>query len=496
MLRRLPAAAAAWLDARSEPTLRRLVFLSVFAFVWGMDTHGNWAGSGDVPHYEIVAQSILLDRDMDLANDYSDPTRLAGGSTLTPGLHAIAGRNGTLRPVHDVGLPILAAPYFAVCYWLAERSTSWIPPPLMARARLNPPLVLRHLLSLGMAAVASLMAALLFTICRPLLGSAAKTFLWTVAWTLSPPLVSHAFLFFTEIPSALIVAFCLRELIAPESAPRARAWVIGLAAGLLVLLHVRNVGVAAGIAAVYFWQARRRGATSGRIVQFLVALGVVLAVRTAINFTFWGTIVTSPHASPGASLGAAATAVEVFTRLFGLILDQEHGLLAYAPIYLLVLPGLFLLARTDKRTYSVICLVALAFLLPILLPMVNRHGWSGGWSPAARFLVPIAPLMIVAGCRYLGACKRLPRTAIALALIQALLDVVYWSHPKLLWNDGNGSSRLARFLSTSWFDLSGALPSWHDPTFRSVAVSIVVAVVWLAMSRRAALRRAAEAAAR
>ncbi len=41
---------------------------------------------------------------------------------------------------------------------------------------------------------------------------------------------------------------------------------------------------------------------------------------------------------------------------------------------------------------SVVLTVGL-YLALIICPLTNVHGWTGGWSPAARFLTPIAPLL-------------------------------------------------------------------------------------------------------
>jgi len=475
-----------WLDSRPVGSVERWLFALVVLFVWGLNTHGNYAGSGDEPHYQIIARSLVSDGDLDLADDYSDPANLVGGGNLEPETHARPGRDGRLRPVHDIGLPVLFAPYFAAAYWVAEHSPAWISPGLMARARLNPPLVLRHLLSLAMVVLTAVMAVLLFRACRSDCGTHSPAFGWVLLFALSPPLLSHSFLFFTEIPTALAVTICWLALAAPFPRSRSRAASIGAVVGFLLLLHIRNAGLILGLIGLFLgriWHHERRASLAA---WFVAPVAFFAALRTAVNAAFWGSLVTSPHASAELPGGLGATATEMAARVFGLLVDQEHGLLAYAPVYLLVLPGFFLLRRIDRRGLRDASVLVLAYLVPLVLPGLNRHGWGGGWSPAARFLVPVAPVLVIVGFRHAARLRRVPVAGALLCLAQVALDLLYWSRPKLLWNAGTGSSALAGFLSTRGLDVAAWLPSWHVPSLYSAAVSLCVILAWTLLSARSA----------
>jgi hypothetical protein len=477
--------ANAWINSRPNSTIEWLLFACIMVIVWGLDTHGTNAGTGDEPHYQIIAHSLVFDRDLDLSNDYSDPANLVGGGKLDPGLHAIRGKDGRLRPVHDIGLPLLFSPYFGVAYWIAEHSPDWIPPRLMARAHLNPSLVLRHLLSLAMIALTACMAVVLFRVFQVARESRALVLFWTLLFVLSPPLLSHSYLFYTEIPSALVVTVCWRSLNTPFPKSRLQTALLGAAVGFLLLLHIRNVGLVLGLTVLFIGRFRRLERWTVHAAWFLAPVACWAAVRTAVNFAFWGHLVTNPHAAMVPTAGVAATATEIATRAFGLLMDQERGLLPYAPIYLLALPGFLVLWRTDRTSFREASLLVLAYLVPVLVPWLNRHGWDGGFSPAARFLVPVAPILIAAGFRYVARLRRIPIALAVLSVGQVTLDAVYWQHPRVLWNVGSRPTAFAILVSPSRVDVAAWLPCWHSPSPYSVVVSALAVVAWAVVSVRA-----------
>ncbi len=64
--------------------MRRIVFWSVVVFCGTLASHGTFASSGDGFHYQMIARSLAFDRDVDLANDYADPSNLSITSSDSP----------------------------------------------------------------------------------------------------------------------------------------------------------------------------------------------------------------------------------------------------------------------------------------------------------------------------------------------------------------------------------------------------------------------------
>jgi hypothetical protein len=429
----------------------RTLVVVVVLVVWGLITHGTFAGSGDEPHYLIIAHSLAFDRDLDLANNYRDATLITAGA-LEPESHARM-HGGRLRPVHDIGMPLLFAPAVRLAYPAAEALGRRLPPAWMEAARLNEGLLLRHQISLLMAFVAGLLARELFRLFRDAGGSGPHAFWWALLFVLSPPILSHAFLFFTEVPTALVALVVFRRLsVRPVGRPAA-ALGLGLLAGLLLLMHARNVGLAAGLSAVALLQVRRGTIAPAAGGAFMAGVAAMVGVRTIAIYTMWGTFLTTPHAAPGAAAPLMVTLQEVFIRTTGLLIDREHGLLTYAPIYLLAVAGLVAGARRRTPLWRDLFIVLAAYLVPILIPQINFHGWRGGWSPAARFLVPVAPLLCLAAYACIRSAPR--RLVLALAALQVAMSAYVWQFPKTLWNEGTGEAA---------FPLARWLPTWTEPT--------------------------------
>lgn len=422
---------------------RRVLQAIVVLVLWGLITHGTYAGTGDEPHYLAIAHSIAFDGDLDLANNYGAAEPLVGGGILQPEAHVRQGVGGVPRPVHDIGLPLAFAPFVRLAVPLTHALTSIVPEASMRRARLNPPVLYRHLLSLGMIALAALLCGLLFDSVLALGASTRAAVGTAMLLALSPPLLVFSVLFFTEILSALL-CFVVFSAITRRQARGSAHWIwLGCLTGFLFLVHARNVGLTIPLAALGLYElrdpVRRREAGA-----FALGVAALVAVRLGLNYWLWGTLMSGPHARLGAWTGWTSLMSEAATRMMGLLVDQEFGLLIYGPVYVLALWGMFSLLRGSRQIALSILLVAGFYIALIINPLTNVHGWTGGWNPAGRFLTPIAPLLgllVFAGLRTSPAA-----IALAIVALQIAISAYTWQHPKILWNDGDGRAAVCQEL--------------------------------------------------
>jgi hypothetical protein len=431
------------------------LFATVAIVTAGLATHGTYAGSGDEPHYLAITDSIAFDHDLDLSNNYGPREPLIGGGALDPELHARRGVGNVLRPVHDIGMPVLFAPYVTVARPAVEWMAAHIPPSLMKRWRLNPTLLYRHSISAAMISLGGIVAILMFDVFLRI-GVARPTAFWTALLiSISPPLLVFSILFFTELPSALICLYLIRKMAFGRSDAPAWTWTVaGLATGLLLLIHIRNLALVIALAAIAISRLFR---SRRNLFAYALPLVAMLAVRTLVIHQFWGTWITTPIANRGEWSGVVPLLHVVAQRLTGMLVDQEFGLLPYAPIFVIAAVGIVVLWRDRSRPALFIGLVAGAYVISLLLPISNAIGWTGGWSPAARFLVPIVPLLAVAVAAGVRPTPKL--LLIPLVIVQIGIDGYVWQHPKVLWNNGNGRAAICDHLGSTFCHVFPSLPN-------------------------------------
>jgi hypothetical protein len=428
---------------------RQRLLIIIGVLLWGLMTHSTNVGTGDEPHYLAVAHSIAFDRDLDVANNYGGDEWIVGAE---PGAHAAPGRGGALRPVHDIGLPLLFAPFVLVVRPATRAVLGGIPAPWLERTRLQPETLYRHLLSAGMIALALLLADRL---CATLLALGFRkgvAFATVLLVALSPPLLVHSITFFSELLTALITLLVFEKVVVGAQS-RTAAWAIaGGLTGFLLLVHARNVGLVAGLLAV-IWVVWRQQAVREHALAFLTSFLALSIARVALTYYLWGTWFTTQHVRTGEWVGFSETASIMLQRLAGLVVDQEYGLLIYAPVFALIA---FSMPHWRERFAAVAAvIVTLCYLLPILIPLTNVHGWTGGWSPAARFWVPVVPLLAIPLAL---AVARTPKAVVGTVVaLQIVISAYFWENPKNLWNDGDGTAAVCERGSFTWCD---RLPSF------------------------------------
>ena len=289
------------------------------------------------------------------------------------------------------------------------------------------------------------------------------------AFVLSPPLIHYAGLVFTEVPAALALSFGLRHARRLDLGPTS-ALAVGLAAGALPWLNVRYAPLAVLVVAHALWRHPRSRVALAALAPAVASAAGLLAYHQLL-YGFW-----DPRRVYGRRPELALSTLA--EGLPGLLLDQEFGLLVYAPVLALALPGFAFLWRRDRR----LAIAAGAAVGVVLLTAGAWPMWRGGFNPPARFLVPIAPLLAVAVAM---AWDRRGLTAGA----ALLLGWTLWAglagafEPQLVHRDRDGTAPLFRQLSGAR-EWTGLLPAYvlADPDRHRLgavwAVAILAALPW------------------
>ena len=430
----------------------------VFAVLLGVAgrSHVQVGPEGDEPHYLMVADSLLRDGDLALEKDYAERRYASFHDGVLEPHYRVRGKGGEIYSLHAVGLSVLILPAWALAGYA------------------------------GVTVFMTLISALVVREVREWIreltdrDGLAEAGGWLAA--LSPPLVYYAGLVFTEVPAALCVSAGLR-LSRREHLGTREAVLVGCAAAAMGWLNVRYAPLATVVIAHALWRHPRVRTIVGVLAPCTVSAAGLLLYHHAL-YGFW-----DPRRVYGRRPEfALATLPE---GLPGLLLDQEFGLLVYAPVLVLALVGLVFLWRRDRG----LGLAALAAIAAVVLTAATWHMWRGGFNPPARFLVPIVPLL------WLGVALVFDKRGLT-AGAALLVGWTLWtgfegaSQPRLVHRDRDGTAPLFRERSGAR-EWTGLLPAYvlSDPDRHRLAgvwaLALLAAVPWRA--RPASARRLAVA---
>lgn len=328
----------------------------------------TWKITGDEPHYLLAAHSLVYDHDLDLKNNYlnGDHKFFYPLGFLDP--HIKEQPDGAWLLAHDIGLPLVVAPAYAL------------------GGRLG---VMHFLAVLG-----GLLAAQMF-----LLGWETSGHWWAglAAWAslcLSAPLSLYVFQIYPELVGSLLLIFALRHSLntpgwlAPRPASILHSSLVIVSLSCLPWLSGRFIPIHVFLLGLLIWKNRSK---KRFWIVASALVGASLVLYLSLNFYFFGG--PTPSATPAGNAVAAGLSdvagQQIGRGLAAWWFDQQRGLLVYGPILIVAFFGLPHL--WNARRWDGVWLWA-----PIGIMWGLASVWGGfyiGWEISARFLVVGLPLL-------------------------------------------------------------------------------------------------------
>lgn len=381
--------------------------------------------TGDEPFYVMTALSLAHDGDLDESNNYAQgdyrsfypPDPLPAGWQGWPAFprelppHPAHSVRPGLYSKHGLGVALL----IAIPYLLGGRLATIIFLNLIAA------LVAANIVSLARRYGLGWLAAILLTL--PLV--------------FANPLMSYAYLIFPEIFAALALIYAFRR--AREHENNGWQWFgIGCAIAILPWLHARFIPAVLGLAAILIGSWWRERSWQRRLAGLLPPLFSAVAL-----VSYYVAIYGKPFPSTEDHAGFNYP-IEIVNAGFGLFLDEQWGLLIHAPIYILAAVGFGVLWRVRRGDAGAL----LAVVVPYLALVAFYRVWWGEWGPAARYLTPIAPLMIAPiACWASRARRALVGLAVVVLGVPGLIIMGgFLAAPQLMYNQPDGHNA----LFTAW----------------------------------------------
>jgi len=417
--------------------------------------------SGDEPHYLVIAQSLWRDGDLKIENNHQrGDYREYYPDDLEPH-YLTRGSDSEIYSIHPIGIAVLLAPIYALAGY---QGSVWV------------------LIVVGALAAAIAWRWTVTTINAP----GAATFAWA-AIALSAPFMFNTFTVYPEIAASLAVMFALTAAIhAPTSSGIARWIAIGVAIATLPWLSTKYAPMSAALLLVVLFRLGRPATflRHPKAWALVAVYAISLAGWFAFFYSYWGTPL------PMAPYGALVQTTPLNLRFGapGLLFDQEYGLLAYAPVYVLAATGLYAMWRSGAELRRLA--VEIVAIFTALLATVGAFAiWWGGTSAPARPIASGLPLlMLPIAVAFRSAPAASPRRAAQHLLLWISIGIaatLVIGEGGLLINNGrDGTSALLEFWLPRW-ELWSLAPTFVAPDWTGIAW--IHTLWWLLMMSAAAI---------
>jgi hypothetical protein len=403
-----------------------IFYLLTGAWGWG------WRHTGDQPHYLLMSQSLSADGDLDLANNYASGQWRAfyDRGVLEPQYPA---QGAKVFTEHKPLLPLLAAPLFGA---LGPYAGLWVASLIMAATA---GLVAWLLLKAGLGLPAALSAFALFA-------------LNAASWT-------HAAAFYPDGLSGLLMLTACAAL----AGQLPRSWGL-LAVMAMPWANARCYPAAAALMALALWQDRRSAAWLG-----LAALS--FAAAFALNRAQFGSgDPMAAYHSVHRGLADMFPWREIPRQALGQWLDQEYGLLFWAPALAFGLAGVAAWKKFPGFGKAAYGLPLLAYYSVV----AAYYDWTGVMAPC-RYLVPLLPFLALSAAFALERMrgKLWFQFLLALTLAQGLAVAVL---PWLNFSKMDGQNMALKALGARLgLNLTALFPSFMMVSSSSAAWALILA---------------------
>ncbi|MEO6222005.1 MAG: hypothetical protein ABIP90_02060, partial [Vicinamibacterales bacterium] len=410
---------------------------------------------GDEPHYLVITQSLLKDGDLKIENNHTarDYASFFGG-TIDPDFLA-RGRDGVIYSIHAPGVSALVLPAFALFGFRGAQATLMI--------------------------LFALAGALMWRAAWRLTDdTSAAWFAWaSVAGSTTMAVMS--FMVFPDAPGACAVAAGVWLLVMHRDASNRAIFAVSAALATLPWLHTRfsilagAVGLAL-IASLLADDTRTKPVRWRRAALFIVIPVVSAVAWLSMFYALYGTI--DPRAPYGPNPEIRAW---IWGAVTGLFVDQQLGLIAYAPVLFAAFIGFVPGASRRWRLLSVLCI---AIVLVYTMAVASYWmWWAGVPGLPARFLTAALPLLVVPLAVVWARSTAATRTLLLTLLVVSLgitITVLSVDRGLMAWND----RRVSQSAVLSWLspvvNLPRAWPSffWNGevPFLRHAAVMIAMCI--------------------
>ena len=343
-----------------------LILLLAYSFSIDIRASRGAAITGDEPFYLLTTQSLLDDGDLDLRQQYERHS-YTEFFDHPDGLwqQSVPREDGVLLSPHNPGLSVMLIPGFALGGLLGAQA---------------------ELLVMG-----ALAFALAYVLAAKVTRAPRASWLTTLCVGLAAPAFVYSTEIYPEIPAALLLVASLLLVFSKERLGAWQALALAALLSVLIWLGIKYLPLALLVSVFFAMRAQRIG----------LATFAATTLPSAAIF-IWFHLVTFGELTPYSlnSVYAGFSTAEVVNshidfsdriyRLWGLFVDRRFGIGRWAPVLLLLVPGLIPLLRTSAMHRLILALIATQVVIATFVA-ITMMGW---WFPG-RTMVTVLPLFSI-----------------------------------------------------------------------------------------------------
>lgn len=426
--------------------------------------------ASDEPHYLIISQSLVLDGDLDLANDYAGDRYRQFYEDRLPDVHGI-GVGPHIYSIRDLGLPLLATPAFA----LAGRT---------------------GVLALT-CMVGAYLIAMLFLLMSELGLTPRVAVLTGGAAGMLHPIATYTTQVSPELFAAALFATALYALRRGRSTSLRGFATASACMGLIGIFSTRAWFIALGVGLwIAYWALRPAGPLAPRDrLRRLAAAGAPFALLllatsagNCLMFPF-GDGSSRCYFMPSAGYFLLRDQQQVLSYspqvgLSGLLFDRTFGLLSHTPLYFLAFVGAPGLVSAFRARGSALLLPLVTASLILMVYIGSIAYWWADGAPPSRYLVAVMPLWVIGlgyGIARLREIRWGALVVIGALIPSAIVSGIFLITPNVRYDLAttiarSGSPGRLWEEFASWFHVNAGLVFPSIP--RGDASALLLSLVW------------------
>lgn len=455
-----------------------LISLPIFNFSLLLSLKNGLVYLGDEPHYLLISHSIILDKDVNLRNNYLniDYKRFYPGKL---GFHAHYGKRGEnyWYSFHLPGLSFLLTPF----YWLSLKFT----------------FLINYLPRAFITIIISFSGLQLFLLLHQLGISKFNSFLIWFFYSFTSPILFFSFHIYPEPISLSLSFYLIRKFIFLNL--KKLDWLfITFSFFLFPWLGAKYILIALPIIILGFYSSFKQKSYLKIVLTSFLSFLISYLIFLSFLYKWFGSFSTlSLYHGVLTEENVAYIKDLIIHRipltlrietLLGYFYDQRDGLLFYSPIYFFSFLGFFEMLKRKRKEAISLLLVSLPFLLNYSF-LTHR----GGASPQARPILPvffIFPVFLSYFLEY-GRGRLFRFLFFSSTIISIIISIILLKNPFFLYQPTTHevterSGALFAYLSNFWFPLPSFLPSfikadtsYYLPNYIWTSLTVIFVLAYL-----------------